>query len=656
MAALQNSRWGRVRVSNIGGIETADIELTTGVNVLTGENATNRTSFLKALSGALGSTNISIKGDATEAWVELVADEESYRCEITQEGGSRSFAGETYLDDADTAFADRFAFLFERNPARNAIRQGEDLYDIIMEPVDTAAIESQIATLKEKRSQLEAEKDAIDEKLGELPDLRQERQTLDEQIGDLEAEIDEKQRQLEDAEASIEESQARAGTLEESVETLQSKRSTLSDLEGRIETTCETIDELEGQLEDKRDERASLSVEEETLTAVEERLSERYEAISRKEEMMNELQNIMQFNREMVEGDAMQSEVFAALRAGNEPVESDQELTDTLVDGDEQDLVCWTCGNTTNEADILETITRLKSVHEDLFGERRQLRETVQDLEEKKETIQAQKRRRDALGDEIEQLTTQLERHRQRVEKLRAQRDDLTTEIDSLEAEIEQLQAERDDRVLALHQSLSELEYRLQQRTDEREEVAATISDRESLDGDRERIAEEVSTVEAELTELRGKIDRIEHRTVEAFNHHMDEMLAVLEYDNIDRIWIERKEVETNAGRRTVSETRFDLHVVRTTADGTAYEDTVEHLSESEREVTGLIFALAGYLVHEVHEVVPCMLLDSLEAIDSHRIASLIAYFEEFVPNVVVALLPEDAAALPEAYNRIETI
>ncbi len=52
-----------------------------------------------------------------------------------------------------------------------------------------------------------------------------------------------------------------------------------------------------------------------------------------------------------------------------------------------------------------------------------------------------------------------------------------------------------------------------------------------------------------------------------------------------------------------------------------AYEDTLRHLSESEREVTGFVFALAGYLVHDVHEQVPFMLLDSLEAIDSDRIA-----------------------------------
>jgi hypothetical protein len=43
----------------------------------------------------------------------------------------------------------------------------------------------------------------------------------------------------------------------------------------------------------------------------------------------------------------------------------------------------------------------------------------------------------------------------------------------------------------------------------------------------------------------------------------------------------------------------FDLHVIRSTGEGTTYEDSISHLSESEREVTGLVFALAGYLVHD---------------------------------------------------------
>jgi len=72
--------------------------------------------------------------------------------------------------------------------------------------------------------------------------------------------------------------------------------------------------------------------------------------------------------------------------------------------------------------------------------------------------------------------------------------------------------------------------------------------------------------------------------------------------------------------------------------------------------VTGLVFALAGYLVHDVHEEVPFMLLDSLEAIDSDRIAALVDYLSEYASYLVVALLPEDAQALDDDYTRITDI
>jgi hypothetical protein len=109
-------------------------------------------------------------------------------------------------------------------------------------------------------------------------------------------------------------------------------------------------------------------------------------------------------------------------------------------------------------------------------------------------------------------------------------------------------------------------------------------------------------------------------------------------------------------GRKKVQRSVFELHVVRSTESGAAYEDTVEHLSESEREVTGLIFGLAGYLVHDLHETVPFMLLDSLEAIDSVRIADLVDYLGEYVEYLVVALLPEDARELDDGYHRISDI
>lgn len=66
----------------------------------------------------------------------------------------------------------------------------------------------------------------------------------------------------------------------------------------------------------------------------------------------------------------------------------------------------------------------------------------------------------------------------------------------------------------------------------------------------------------------------------------MQTILGVLDYENIERIWIERAEREVREGQPKVQRSVFDLHGVRSSDDGTTYEDTAVHLSESEREVT----------------------------------------------------------------------
>ena len=136
----------------------------------------------------------------------------------------------------------------------------------------------------------------------------------------------------------------------------------------------------------------------------------------------------------------------------------------------------------------------------------------------------------------------------------------------------------------------------------------------------------------------------------------MDTVLETLGYENIARIWLERTEQEVREGRRKVTKSVFELHIIRQTESGTTYEDAITNLSESEREVTGLIFALAGYLAHEVYETVPFMLIDSLEAIDADRISRLVDYFAGDSDFLVVALLSEDAQALPDSHDRITEI
>jgi len=181
-----------------------------------------------------------------------------------------------------------------------------------------------------------------------------------------------------------------------------------------------------------------------------------------------------------------------------------------------------------------------------------------------------------------------------------------------------------------------------------------TVADLDDRLSEREALEERRAEIVSELADLRDRVDQVESEAVEAFNGHMATVLEMLDYDNVERIWIER--TTASRDRRSAAEdAEFDLHVVRS-ADGTAYEDTVAHLSESEREVTGLVFALAGYLVHDVYEDVPFLLLDSLEAIDADRIAALVDYVAAYTDFLVAALLPEDAEAVENVDNRVTEI
>ena len=95
----------------------------------------------------------------------------------------------------------------------------------------------------------------------------------------------------------------------------------------------------------------------------------------------------------------------------------------------------------------------------------------------------------------------------------------------------------------------------------------------------------------------------------------------------------------------------FNLHVIRSTESETSYEDSINHLCEFERELKGVVLAVAGYLAHNVHEHLSFMLIDSLEAIDSDWIAELVEYFGKYAEYLLVALLSEVTRHLLRTIN-----
>ncbi|MFC6767012.1 archaea-specific SMC-related protein [Natrinema soli] len=638
-----------VLAENIGGIDSSEVTLQPGVNVLTGRNATNRTSFLQTIMAALGSRRSSLKGDADAGRAELEFDGEQYERYLERRNGEVVFDGDPYLDDPE--LADLFAFLLESNEARRAVRRGDELRELIMRPIDTDEIEAEISTLEAEKRDLDDRLERLEQLDSELPGLESKKRELENEIETTTERIADLEDELEAFDLDVEASRDRKEEIESAFADLQTARTELESIEYDLETERESYAELERERDELEAELEAFDDDHESPDRLEGRIQELRARKRSLDTTVSELQSVIRFNEERLADDGFELDLEDHVESGDE---DDGDITEQLLADD--DVVCWTCGSQVGRDRIESTLERLRSLRQEQLEERSELQAQIDELSSRRKELRERTQRRGEIETRLSAIDDELERREQRIEELETEVEQQQARIDDLESEAEAFENAEYGDVIDTHRELNRLELELEGLEDDRDDVQARIEEIEGKSEERSELEERRESVETELTDLRTRVDRIEENAVDAFNEHMESILSILEYRNIDRIWIDRREKTVREGRRKVTRTAFDLHIVRSTDDGATYEDTVDHLSESEREVTGLVFALAGYLVHDVYEIVPFMLLDSLEAIDSTRIADLVEYFEEHVDCLVVALLREDAEALSDEYAYVREI
>jgi septal ring factor EnvC (AmiA/AmiB activator) len=589
---------------------------------------------------ALGSEQASLKGDADHGSVTLELAGETYARELTRTNGDVSFTGEPYVEEPQRA--DLFAFLLESNPARRAVVRDDDLRELILRPVDVETIEAQI-------SQLQAEKRSVDEQRSELSEAERERDSLDEEHARVANQLEHTETELTEARdslASLQETDSES-TGSEQLDSLRETQSQLEDVTYDLETEQESVASLKAEQTELTEELGELAaVDEEELDELASQIEQIRGQKRELDEIISQLQTVIQFNEQLTEDGV--SDLLDDL--DDEQATTDTEpdsgaLTDQLLADQSATVTCWTCGSQVDTDQIDATVTRLQELRHEKVERRNELDRKLEERKTTRNEYTTTRDRRAELERALETTEAELADRTDRIADLESQREDLLAEIETLESAVEA--DEDDEELLAAQKDVTQLELERDRLERQRDALADDIADLDSQLDEQEQLETRREEITAELEELRTRIERLEREAIGAFNEQMETVVELLDYENLTRIWLEYRKPESR------DDATFDLHVTRRTEDGTTYEDSVAHLSESEREVTGLVLALAGYLVHEVHEAVPFMLLDSLEAIDAERIAQLIEYLEQYASYVVVALLPEDASALDPEYQRI---
>ncbi|PSQ54246.1 chromosome segregation protein SMC, partial [Halobacteriales archaeon SW_12_67_38] len=525
-----------LRVENIGGIDTTEIALSPGVTSLTGRNATNRTSLLQALMATLGSEHVSLKGDADHGEVSLTLDGETYTRTLERRNGTVVFDGDPYLEDTEAA--ELFAFLLESNEARQAVARDDDLREVIMRPVDTAAIQAEIEQLEAEKRDLDDELDRLESLDSRLPELETEKTRLEDRIADKRDELDAKEAEIEDADETVDDTREQKNAFEDALDDLQSVRSDLEDVRYRIDTERESIQALEDERDDLE---ASLSELPETpagdLDELEieiDRLRDHKQSL---EATINQLQRILQFNEDLLDGDNL--ELQAALQnQDNTATETDGEaLTDQLV---EETTVCWTCGSEVERDAINDTLDSLRELRREHSAKRNEIDAELDDLTDRRDALRGDRDRRERVDRKLDEIDREITRREATLEELTDERRSLEDEIDEHEAAVEELEGQERSDLLDRHKEANQLEFELGRLESDLEDVHEEIASVEDDLDERDRLTERREELQTELADLRTRIEQLESEAVEEFNDHMETILGVLDYANIGRIWIER--------------------------------------------------------------------------------------------------------------------
>lgn len=638
----------RVSIRNLGGIEQRELELPPGVSMLVGRNATNRSSFLQSVAAVLGgkATAVHPKSDADSGSVQLEIGDETYDRTIERSSGGVRMHGSPYGDDADVV--DTFVALFPDSSVRDAVWHGEDLRDILMKPVDADAIRDRITELNQRQEQLESTIDRIEQERTELPRYEEEKQTLEAELEDVTAEIESLEETVAELrQDSVDTESDEAAELGDELEELRDR---LNEAKCRVDETESKLDHRytqRDQLETERveleaelaafDEAADLEAEITELSQEIERLESRRNSLQR---AIEDLQSVIQANETLLDGDR-----------STIGFDTDSDVTASL-DPEARTIECWTCGSEVAESQITD---RIDSLRELVTDQRRDLTEIDDELSDRRSERHTCEETLDSYRENehrLEELADRIEQHKRNIVELEADLEDhesdvarLEDEIATAETQLKAMDADEDDgtdEFITAHQELTDLQRERGRLETRLEDVTGEIERIESLAEKRSEAETELDGVNAELEELRGRIDTLERELFEMLNGVMEDMIDLLEYENIARVWVERQRSETD------NESSFSLHIVREAADGSVYEDSVQTLSESERAVIGLVVSLVGYIVHDVDEAVPFLLVDSVEMIDGNRLARLLEYIiaETNVCYLVVALLPKDAQAV----------
>ena len=588
-----------IDITNIAGIRSAGVEVTPGLNVVQASNFSGKSSFMSAIKTVMGTSGLfeerhPLTEGATEGSVRLATDDGVYEVDLRRsESGTVSRSGTPYLgSEIDRTCARLFAFLGEDNPDRRRIREKEDVTDLLQAPLDIEDIDAQIDAHKEQRGTAKRQLREARAAAEELPDVTESIQSLEDELSAL------RDRRAELSQRVTEESAQADGPSAELADTrasLQDTRSRISRLQNRLGRTEDQLAEAEETLAD-----IEVPDEPEVPTDIETK-EERIGTIDRQLDLLESLHRV---NQRVIEENEV--EIVASVERS--------------VIEDEFD--CWVCGETTTVADIEARLGALQEKIATLREERETLNEEITEIKAEQQRIREARRERRRVEERIGDLNAELEDLRSDLAQARDREQELETTVEELEAAVAAADEETSEELTDVKAQIRTTERELRELESRKETLREESERREELSAQVEQLSEEIERLRGRKTEkqweIKAQFDSAIETAIETFAPGFDGA---------------RLDVRTTPDNEI---TEFELVVAR---DGR--ETRIDNLSEGERELLGIIVAVAGYRTFDVAERVPVILLDGVSQLAADNLRELSDYLSGSSEILLTTAYPE---------------
>lgn len=566
-----------IEIENIAGIRDGSAVLKHGTNAVRGSNWQGKSSFITAIETVIG-TKVSLTEGEDHGHVTLRTEDEELTVSLARRDGEVVRETDPYLTDEHAVVcSDLYAFFDERNSVRNAVRNQENLEELLTRPLDFENIDERIRDLNRERDQVDNELNRAKTAAQKRVELRSEVSTLERELAELERERD----TLEPDDAS---------------EDLAGKRDELSDLraehnqvDGLIQQFERTIEQTKEKLEGHLTELMELDIPE--ADDIEDAIADADETARDRTRDAEILQSVYDANNRLLEEDRLHL------------------LTDVSPGLVSDEISCWTCGSTADRAEYEAQLKELGDAVMEYRDEAQEAQAELSELQERRDEINHIEQRQDDLKSEIQRLESTLGDREESLTSAYRRKEELNERIEELEETVEDL----DDRLTEIE---SEIKYKRAQIEDTREELEET----ERLTEQQDLLEAEREDLTKEIVELRNRKSEMKERTREAFDTAMQDIL-------------ERFDTGFETARLTST---FDLVIARN-----GRSTSVDALSEGETELLAIVAMLAGLEAFDVTDKVPIILLDGLGGLAEKNLQTLIEYLDGRAPYVVFTTYPE---------------